>query len=378
MNSKELYEAVGGIDEKYIEDADVTKSNKEVRVVAFAPWLKRAMPIAACLVVMVGVFLGYNALHPLNQFTGDESGNPGYITGDSTIGKPSLKIEEGVNSKANYADPDLWRGLATEKFVLQEQTESHIEANRIVFQTLQDLADYSDAFIIVPNVHKIAPDGDNMQTAIAEYAGTIGDMIQTRQWDDYTICLGSRILIRQTLIDGCTMDAPNNLLRVGGVYLLPIRFASSLGAYEVVGDLDVLFEIDAEGKIVSHSRFSELNKYDGKAFSELLNAVGAIYPMPETEFNEQPIDSLEQAEIQINTAYINSGFRKFTAVFDKESVIKGADAYLFKVTFGENGNNGSEYGAIAKLNGAFIRGTIDTNGEFQTYGGLGGFPKNSK
>src|SRR5665647_3870548 len=97
MNSKELYEAVGGIDEKYIEDADVTKSNKEVRVVAFAPWLKRAMPIAACLVVMVGVFLGYNALHPLNQFTGDESGNPAYITGDSTIGKPSLKIEEGVN-----------------------------------------------------------------------------------------------------------------------------------------------------------------------------------------------------------------------------------------------------------------------------------------
>ncbi|MGI6709111.1 MAG: hypothetical protein ACOX33_08435 [Dethiobacteria bacterium] len=270
MNSKELYKAVGGIDEKYIEDADVTKSNKKVRAVIFAPWLKRAMPIAACLVVMVGVFLGYNALHPLNQFTGDESGNPGYI---GTIGKPSLKIEEGANSAASYADPDHWRGLATENFVLQEQTESNIAANRIVFQTLQDLADYSDAFIIVPNVHKIASDGDNMQTAIAEYAETIGDMIQTRQWDDYTISTGNRILIRQTLIGGCTMDEPNNLLRVGGVYLLPIKFNSSLGAYEVVGDLDVLFELDAEGKIVSHSRFSELNKYDGKAFSELLNAV---------------------------------------------------------------------------------------------------------
>ena len=374
MNSKEVYKAVGGIDEKYIEDADVTKSNKEVRVVAFAPWLKRAMPIAACLVLMAGVFLGYNALRPLNQFTGYESGNPGY----STIGKPSLKIEEEANSAACYADPDDWRGLATENFILQEQTESNIEADRIVFQTLQDLADYSDAFIIVPNVHKIASDGDNMQTAIAEYAGTIGDMIRTRQWDDYTISTGNRILIRQTLIGGCTMDEPNNLLRVGGVYLLPIRFDSSLGAYEVVGDLDVLFELDAEGKIVSHSRFSELNKYDGKAFSELLNAVQAIYPMPETEFNEQPIDSLEQAERQINTAYINSEFRKFTVVFEKESVIKGADTYLFKVTFGENGNNGFEYGAIAKLNGAFIRGAIDTNGEFQIYGGLGGFPKNGQ
>jgi hypothetical protein len=375
MNSKELYKAIGDINEKYIEDADVTKSNKKVRTVIFAPWLKRAMPIAACLVVMVGVFLGYNALHPLNQFTGDESGNPGYI---GTIGKPSLKIEEGANNANSYADPDHWRGLATENFVLQEQTESNIAANRIVFQTLQDLADYSDAFIIVPNVHKIASDGDNMQTAIAEYAETIGDMIQTRQWDDYTISTGNRILIRQTLIGGCTMDEPNNLLRVGGVYLLPIKFNSSLGAYEVVGDLDVLFELDAEGKIVSHSQFSEFNKYDGKAFSELINAVRAIYPIPETEFNEQSIDSLEQAERQINTAYINSGFRKFTVVFEKESVIKGADTYLFKVTFGENGNNGFEYGAIAKLNGAFIRGTIDTSGEFQIYGGLGGFPKNSK
>lgn len=378
MNSKELYEAVGGIDGKFIEDADATKSNKEVRVVTFAPWLKRAMPIAACLVVMAGMFLGYNALHPLNQFTGDKSGNPGNITGDSTIGKPPLNIEEGVNSEACYADPDDWYGLATENFVLQEKTGSNIEADRMVFQTLQDLADYSDAFIIVPNVHEIASEGDNMQTAIAEYAETIGDRIQTRQWDDYTISTGNRILIRQTLIGGCTMDEPNNLLRVGGVYLLPVKFNSSLGAYEVVGDMDVLFELDADGKIVSHSQFAELNKYDGKAFSELLNAVRALYPMPETEFNEQQIDSLEQAERQINAAYANSGFRKFTATFEKESVIKGADVYLFKVTFGENGDNGSEYGAIAKTNGAFIRGSIDTNGEFQIYGGLGSFPKNSK
>ena len=377
MNSKELYEAVGGIDEKYIKDADAIKSNKEVHIVAFAPWLKRAMPIAVCLVVMAGVFLGYNTLCPPNKFTGDESGNPGYLT-DSTIGKPSLKIEEGVNSEACYADPDDWRGLATQYFVLQEQTESNINAERNVFQTLQDLADYADAFIIVPNVHKIAPDGDNMQTAIAEYAGTIGDMIQTRQWDDYTISTGSRILIRQTLIGGCTMDEPNNLLRAGGVYLLPVKFNSYLGAYEVVGDLDVLFELDAEGKIVSHSRFPELNRYDGKAFSELLNAVREIYPTPETEFNKQPIDSLEQAERQINTAYINSGFRKFTTIFEKESVIKSADVYLFRVNFGENGNNGFEYGAIAKTNGAFIRGSIDTNGEFQIYGGFGGFPRNSK
>ena len=100
--------------------------------------------------------------------------------------------------------------------------------------------------------------------------------------------------------------------------------------------------------------------------------------MPETKFYEQPINSLEQAEEQINTAYVNSGFRKFIAAFDKESVVNGVDVYLFKVAFGENGDNGSEYGAIAKTNGAFIRGSLDTTGEFKIYGGLGGFPKDSK
>jgi hypothetical protein len=79
------------------------------------------------------------------------------------------------------------------------------------------------------------------------------------------------------------------LLRVGGVYLLPVKFNPYWGAYEVVGDLDVLFELDDEGKIISHSRFPELNQYDGKPFSELLNAVRAIYPAPEAEFTEQPI-----------------------------------------------------------------------------------------
>ena len=369
MNSKKLYEAFGSIDEKYIEDADATRKNKEVHIVGFASWLKPAVSIAACMVVMAGVFLCYNALRPQNQVTGNEPNNPG---------KSSLNIEEEANSPTSYADPDDWRGLAAENFVLQDQTGSNIEADRNVFQTLQDLADYSDAFIIVPNVHKTAPDGDNMQTAIAEYTETIGDRIQTRQWDDYTISTGNRILIRQTLIGGCTMDEPNNLLRIGGVYLLPVKFNSSLGAYEVVGDMDVLFELDADGKIVSHSQFAELNKYDGKAFSELLNAVRALYPMPETKFYEQPINSLEQAEEQINTAYVNSGFRKFIAAFDKESVVNGVDVYLFKVAFGENGDNGSEYGAIAKTNGAFIRGSLDTTGEFKIYGGLGGFPKDSK
>ena len=244
----------------------------------------------------------------------------------------------------------------------------------MVFASLQELAKRADAWILVPSVQEVSAEGNNMQTSIAEYAETIGDRISTRQWNDNTVSTGNRILIRQMLIGGCTMDEPNNLLRVGGVYLLPVRFNTSSGAYDVVGDLDVLFELNDEGEIVSHSRFPELNQFDGKSLTELLNAVRTLYSAPDTEFIEQPISSLEQAEQQVETAYINSGFRNFTVSFEKETVIEGADVYLFRITLGTVGVNGSEYAVIAKENGAFIRGELESNGEFITFGGLGGFP----
>jgi hypothetical protein len=211
-----------------------------------------------------------------------DDGNNGSIriADNIVVGKPSITIDEGICIETCYTPLENWRGLSTGDFILQEQDDSPLEDVLISFQTLRDLADYAETFIVVAGVREVAPDGNNMQTVIAEYAETIGGTIQTDQWDDYTISTGNRILIRQMLISGCTMNEPNNLLRIGGVYLLPVRFHSTFGAYEVVGDLDVLFELDNEGRIVSHSRFPELNKYDGKTFSVLLDDVRALYPLP--------------------------------------------------------------------------------------------------
>jgi hypothetical protein len=290
VKNGKVLKAMGGVSDELISRAatSIKKENKERA--AFAPWLKWAMPAAACLVLVIGLFSIRGVLFPPSGSTTRSSNNAPQAAADSTNNKLPLKIaEEGVASADCYVDPDDWRGLPATSYVLEEQAESGVVTDRIVFQSLQDLADYADAFIIVPNVHEVAPDGENAQAAIAEYAETIGDRIVTRQWDDYTVSTGNRILIRQTLIGGCARDEPNNLLRVGGVYLLPVRFHSAWGAYEVVGDIDVLFELDDAGKVVSHSRFSELNRYDGKPFSELLNAVRAVFPAAETEFTEQPI-----------------------------------------------------------------------------------------
>ncbi|GHV42490.1 hypothetical protein FACS189490_11580 [Clostridia bacterium] len=390
MKNDKILRAIGGIDEELIERA---APKKRVRRVIFAPWLKWAMPVAACLVIAVAIAVPQ--LMKMNDYSGGapesaqvntggavagagsgdtEAGgtSAGSAPGSAGLPSPGLKLDGAIEYSASYVSPDEWRGLPTEDFVLDEQIFGGVAADRLGFRTLGDLAAHADAWVVVPNVHETAQDGKNMQTSIAEYAETIGDFIITRRWDDRTVSTGSRVLIRQKLIGGCTMDEPNNLLRVGGVYLLPLKFNQYWGAYEVIGDLDVLFELDDEGKIVSHSRFPEFSKYDGKLFSALLDDVRTLYPPPDVEFTEKPINSLEEALTQVNVAYLNIGFRKFSIEFDSLTVVRGTDAYLFKVTFGENGVNGAEYAAIAELNGAFIRG------EIKIASGLGPFPQNSQ
>lgn len=374
MNGKDLYNAIGDINEKFIAEADATRGRKTVRIVTFAPWLKWAALLAACLVIAVAIAIPTILNNQAgNLSSGGNSPAAGAGSG-SSFAPPSIKIDESSENAACYADPADWRGLATVNFVLEEKG---VAADRMVFTSLNDLMKYADVWVVIPNVPETNAEGENMQTSIAEYAESIGDVLSTRQWDDHTVSTGNRILICQRLLSGCMMGEPSNLLREGGIYLLPVRFNTDFGAYEVIGDLDVLFELNDEGKIVSHSRYPDLNQYDGESFTRLLNDVRALYPTTDVEFSEHPISSVEQAEEQINAAYINSGYRKFSAEFEKETVIKGADVYLFKVLFRASAVSESEYGVIAKQNGAFIRGDFDANGEWQTRGGLGSFPKNS-
>jgi len=73
---------------------------------------------------------------------------------------------------------------------------------------------------------------------------------------------------------------PTNMLRKGGVYLLPLQEYGGNGSerlmdeeYSVAGDLDVLFEIDDTGHVFSHSDFSGFNHYDGKPYTALADAI---------------------------------------------------------------------------------------------------------
>jgi len=364
-----LNREVDKMDKRFIDEhAEERKDRPPKRVIY------RYVVLAACAAILMICVWAIPGL--FNAPKENTPNNPGGIVadGDATIQSPGLSLDNEVEAAACYAAPEDWRGrLKTGNFILAEDVNGLEESNRIVFSSLDDLAEYADAFVLIANVHEVAPENDNMQSTIAEYLPAIGDQISTKQWDDYTVSTGSRVLIRQQLIGGCTMDEPNNLLRLNGVYVLPLRFSEYWGAYEVVGDRDVLFELDDRGKMVSHSRWEGLNQYDGMALPDFLEVVNRLYPQLKVEFTEQPINSVQQAENQAITAYNASGYRVFSVEFDSETVVEGAEVYLFKTTF-DYGD--FEYAAIAKENGAFMRGEMASDGEWRLFGGLGSFPWN--
>ena len=72
-------------------------------------------------------------------------------------------------------------------------------------------------------------------------------------------------------LNGGDGEKLTNILREGGVYLLPIARGSD--EYYVVGDLIVLFEIDDKGLIYSHSHFEDFKQYDDKPYTVVTDEI---------------------------------------------------------------------------------------------------------
>ncbi|MCL2158683.1 MAG: hypothetical protein FWH48_04670, partial [Oscillospiraceae bacterium] len=84
------------------------------------------------------------------------------------------------------------------------------------------------------------------------------------------------ISITQYLFGGCRIDEPNNLLRKGGVYVLPLEYWANGDTYRIVGELDVLFELDEKGRAWSHSIWEDFKRFDGSDATILLDAIDAL------------------------------------------------------------------------------------------------------
>ena len=82
--------------------------------------------------------------------------------------------------------------------------------------------------------------------------------------------------IAQYLYGGCCADEPTNLLREGGVYLLPLVYWKYTDTWRIADDLDVLFEVDDKGCVWSHSAYEGFKRFDGNDVNILVNELTAM------------------------------------------------------------------------------------------------------
>ncbi|GHU94692.1 hypothetical protein FACS1894208_06220 [Clostridia bacterium] len=176
-----------------------------------------------------------------------------------------------------------------------------------------------------PHTRKLSYGTYEGQLATADVLEIIGDP------------LGNPVKIVQSLYGGCTNDEETNLLRVGGVYVLPLIYSDTdadRDVWVIYGDLDVLFEVDDKRLIHSHSKFPELNKYDGKELAFLWKDITNLYnnPLLRSHFAEH-IGRGARVEIIGDTVRMRLGDHEwndedalgFSAKFDANGRLSVAD-----------------------------------------------------
>lgn len=220
----------------------IDRSDRRKRIVH---WKPLAAVTAACLVLLVGVFVFNN------------------------IDTPDRSNKEEGTAVVDIEDlSDEVKGLPANDFKLSE-IELNIAMDRVVFFDFLNIFEFkTDNFVIVKVADtKPVPAA---KTEINEKQKSTVKVLETI-WGDP---VPEEVIITQYLYGGCIGDEVTNLLRKGGVYLLPL--VKDKGDYYLVGDLDVLFEIDDEGRIWSHSDYPDFNCYDGEDYQVVTNEIMRI------------------------------------------------------------------------------------------------------
>ncbi len=165
----------------------------------------------------------------------------------------------------------LLRGLAVDNYKLSDIQTGNL-ADRMAASKLCDFFSYysPDFFVyakVIDTVQYEDKSNDYCSLKQTSSVQVIGEL-----WSNHAD-VPDTLTIIQSLNGGCMGDEKTNLLRKDGVYLLPLIKDVETGQYYVCYDLDVLWEVDNEGKIWSHSEHEKLNCYDGKDTSVLTNVI---------------------------------------------------------------------------------------------------------
>lgn len=226
-------------------------------------WKPFAAVAAACVVLLAGVFLSNRIDTPIqwkNAIPSGENSNP-------ADQNPELE-EKGPKAVGKADASHEIKGLPVNNFKLSE-IELKAEMDRIAFFNFLNFYEYeTDSFAIV----KVA-DTQSIPAADSDISEKQVSTVKVLEavWGD---AVPEEINLTQYLYGGCTGDEATNLLRKDGVYLLPL--GKNQGEYYLIGDLDVLFEIDDEGQIWSHSDYPDFNRFDGEGYQTVTNEIMRI------------------------------------------------------------------------------------------------------
>ncbi|MCL2107540.1 MAG: hypothetical protein FWH26_10855 [Oscillospiraceae bacterium] len=211
--------------------------------------LKRALPMAACLLLVIGGVLGY------------------------------FKIMDGYTVSIEYpttsaqSDGKL-TGLPIQHQLPERITDGpQIAADRLAFFSLEDFFYQADvrAFALaqVTETQLLPPQYDHQSGRLQSTLEVIEWVYGQETRNSFTL---TQPLYGENILLSCVGEPI--LLREGGVYLLPLTEYE--GQYYPIGDEDVLFELDERGNIFSHSSFEEFAAFDGQPYEELVEAMRKI------------------------------------------------------------------------------------------------------
>lgn len=167
------------------------------------------------------------------------------------------------------------RGLAVEPYQLSNKNDNPL-VDRSVARKLSDFFSRSlppDAFAFI-RVIETNQYVDKTNHYRPYYQESDVEVILTI-WSTPS-SLPKELEIVQSLNSGFSLDDKTILLRKNGVYLLPLIKDEKEEKWHICFDLDVLFEVDNEGKIWSHSQSEKLCYYDGKEAGELADEISSM------------------------------------------------------------------------------------------------------
>ena len=207
-------------------------------------WAKRLIPLAACLAVVLAVSIIFPYI--INNDTPAPETTSG--------GKYPPLVELSM------------RGLPVENFSLANVENGGAMMSRIAFMNFGAMFEWgADCFAVV-KVYDVESTKSNESHSFNEQISNAAVLQAIYGCEDFAESI--HIQIGQSIIENHFCLGTTNLLRKGGVYLLPLKQADD--KWYIIGDMDVLFEIDDKGRVWSHSDFEDFKRHDGKSIETFI------------------------------------------------------------------------------------------------------------